>query len=153
MLRDDYSSYRAPGSSGALLDDDGRSSVQAGLAPANDTTVPGEVGTVNVVNPLVTVRQRFQTGYDVDGNPEYGWHDLVVDREAITFESRTENSDSAGLTVVKSTVVFLYPADQPPVRETATVLTSNGYRWQITGLERFPDRLQLELERIEDDGS
>ncbi|QOP66159.1 hypothetical protein SEA_DANIELLEIGNACE_18 [Arthrobacter phage DanielleIgnace] len=149
MLRDDYGAYlNRPGIG---LDDDSRTSVPAGLRPFPDDTVPNDPEVPSTtVNPLVTVRQRYQTGYDFDGNPEYGWHPLVTDAEAIQFVSRTESSDTSGLTVVKSTVTLLYTRDLPDVHETATVTTSDGFLWQVTNVERFPDRLQLALERLVD---
>lgn len=150
MLHDDYKFYRASGT-GIALDDDSRSSVPAGINGIGyGDHVPGSpVTNPTVVNPLVTVRQRYLKGTDEDGNPEYGWHTLFEDREAIRFESRSEVSDSTGLALVKSSVTVLYPADQPLVRETATVLTNDGNRWQVTKVERFPDRLQLDMERID----
>lgn len=151
MLRDDYGArLNRPG---IALDDDSRTSVPAGLRPFPDTTGPNDpVESPNRVNPLVTVRQRYQTGYDFDGNPEFGWNPLVTGVEAIQFDSRHESSDSTGLTVVKSTVTLLYSRDLPNVHETATVTTDDGLLWQVTAVERFPDRLQLEIERLEDRG-
>lgn len=150
MLRDDYNSYYAPGSSGALLDDDGRSSVPTRISDTPGPGVPGADTGGGTVNPSVTVRQRLQAGYDEDGNPEWVWSDVVKDQEAIMFVTRTEVSDAAGFASVKATVAFLYGGMMPMIRETASVTTSDGLIWSIAAAERFPDRYQLDLERIDD---
>jgi hypothetical protein len=150
MLRDDYNSYYAPGSSGSLLDDDGRSSVPTGISDTPGPGVPGEDTGGGTVNPLVTVRQRLQAGYDDDGNANWVWADVVRDQEAIMFTARDEVSNAAGIVTVKATVQFLYGGHMPTIRETASVKTSDGLVWSVAGSERFPDRYQLDLERIDD---
>lgn len=146
-LRDDFDRRRG---AGVRLDDDtlGRMSVPAGLD--DDCADCGDGGAPVSLYPLLTIRERFAAGFDEAGNPKWNWADVVKDQGMIAYEERNEVDDRAGLTVVVATMVFLYPFSSPAIRESATVRTSDGYRWRITGLKRFPDRLQLETERIDD---
>lgn len=151
MLRDDYAGYYAPGTGGVRLDDDVRSAGKTVLAPDVDETVPGSLPAPGPkINPLVTVRERFATGYDEDGNPMWSWADVISDQSAISFEEREEVSDVSNLTVQTATLLILYPYSAPAIRESATVLTDDGRRWDITGITRLPDRLQLKVERLDD---
>lgn len=151
MLRDDYAGYYAPGTGGVRLDDDSRARGVAGLAPDVDETVPGALPAPGTrINPLVTVRERFATGYDDNGNPIWNWADVITAQSAVSFEEREEVSDVSNLSVQTATLLILYPYSAPAIRESATVLTDDGRRWKITGITRLPDRLQLKVERIDD---
>lgn len=151
MLRDDFGSYYTGSCIGTRLDDDSGSSVQIGIG---DGTGSGPDGGAFVppanLYPLLTIRERFAAGYDDDGNPTWTWADVVDGVGMIAYETREEKDDRAGITLVKADMVFLHPFSAPAIRETATVRTSDGHRWSIDGLKRFPDRLQLEVTRIDD---
>lgn len=150
MLRDDYAGYYAPGSGGVRLDDDVRSAGKAVLSPTVDETVPGATVPGVSTNPLVTVRERFGTGYDDDGNVMWSWADVISEKAAISFEESEEVSDAGNTVLQKATLLVLYPYGEPAIRESASVLTNDGRRWSITSIERMPDRLQLKVERIDD---
>lgn len=150
MLRDDYAGYYDTSVRGVRLDDDVRAGGTATLAPVVDESVPGSNKPGPNPYPLVTVRERFATGYDDDGNPMWTWADVISQSSALVFEERTESSDSANMAVETATVMVLYAYGEPPIRESATVLTSDGRRWRIKSLKRMTDRYQLDLERIDD---
>ena len=148
MLRDDYG--RGPVSClGVSLDDDSQSSVPISLDPSDGHTPGVPAGSLY---PTVTVRERVTTGLDDDGNPKWSWIDTVKDVEAIYWVDRTESSDRGEIAVEKADITFLYPKDFPPVRESASVLTSDGKRWSIEKVDRFPDRIQLTVQRIDSYG-
>ena len=150
MLREDYGNYYGTGAcKGVRLDDDSGSSVQVGIGDGTGG-LPGEIPPPANIYPLLTIRERFAAGYDDDGNPAWTWADVVENVPMIAYETREEKDDRAGITLVKAELLFLHPYTAPMIRETATVRTSDGYRWQITGLKRFPDRLQVNATRIDD---
>lgn len=150
MLRDDYAGYYETAARGVRLDDDVRAGGTATLTPTVDATVPGSNLPGPNPYPLVTVRERFATGYDADGNPMWTWADVISESSAILFEERTEASDSGNMAVETAEVMVLYPYGQPVIRESASVLTSDGRRWRIKSMKRMPDRYQLNIERIDD---
>jgi hypothetical protein len=147
MLRDDYASYRA-GGTGVLLDDDGRSSVQTGIGDTQGPIVPGDPNPGAKVGPLVTVRERVSQGFDEDGNPMWGWTDVVADIESIATGDRTEVSDAAGTSTVRGSYTVLYPAEYRDVKESAQV-RAEGFLWNVTKVTRFPDRITLDVERTD----
>jgi hypothetical protein len=114
-----------------------------------DPTVPGSGN----VFPTVTVRERFQIGHDDDGNPQWSWADTIKDASAIYWVDRTEASDKGGITLEKADVTLLYPISKPQILETATVLTSDGKRWDVDKIARFPDRIIITISRVSDDGA
>lgn len=151
MLRDDYN--RGPASSlnggGVRLDDDGRSSVPTGIRDTPGPGVPGETPPpAHSVGPVVTVRERISQGFDDDGNPKWGWQDVVSNVETIAVEDRQEISDNAGSVLVSATVTFLYPDDYAPIRETAQVRLE-GKLWRVVKVIPAPGRTTLKLERNE----
>lgn len=163
-LRDDYS-YLNPGRYGASLSDTSASSVPAvlddlctgGTAGNPNGIGPGsggglEPGGPGSVLPTVTIRERFNTGYDPDGNPMWAWANVVEDAAAIYWVERTEADDRAGLATEKAEVTLLYSISRPQIRETATVLTGDGRRWGISKIDRFPDRIVVSISRVDDDG-
>lgn len=151
MLRDDYASYQTGSGTGTLLDDDGRSSVPAGI---DDTPgpgipgIPGEHVPGGTVGPLVSVRERVSHGFDEDGNPMWGWTDVVTDVEAIAKGDRTEVSDIAGTSTVRGSYTLLYPAEYRDVKESAEV-RAEGFLWRVFKVTRFPDRIMLDVERTD----
>jgi hypothetical protein len=147
MLHDDYARSYPSGGSGILLDDDGRSSVPAGVSDTPGPGVPGAGVPASRVNPLVTVRARVSGGYDDDGNPIWAWTSVVTDVEAILWEDRTEISDKAGTVVTVGTFTVLYPEEFPDIAETAQVL-SDGKLWRIRKVDRATDRITLTVERV-----
>lgn len=147
MLRDDYGRAGSSGS-GIRLDDDGRSSVQSGIGNTPDVGYPSDPGPHSSVGPLVTVRERVTDGFDEDGNPRWAWTDVVTDIEAIAVGDRTEVSDAAGTSTVSGSFTLLYPAEYRDVKESAQVL-SGGKLWDVTKVERFPDRITLHVERTD----
>jgi len=150
MLRDDYANHW-PLTPGVRLDDDSSFAGKVSLSPYADDSVPGSLPDPGTrINPLVTVRERFAVGYDDDGNPAWNWADVISAQSSISFEEREEVSDVGNVSKTTATLLILYPYGAPAIRESATVLTDDGRRWSITGLTRFPDRLQLKVERIDD---
>lgn len=161
-LRDDYS-YLNPGRYGVSLSDTSGSSVPAtldnwcsgGTAENGNGIGPGgptDPGGPGKVLPTVTIRERFNTGYDPDGNPMWAWANVVENAAAIYWVERTEVDDRAGLATEKADVTLLYPISRPQIRETATVLTDDGRRWGISKIDRFPDRIVVSISRVDDDG-
>lgn len=155
MLRDDYAS---PGgypdvSRRVRLSDDSHSAVPAVLGGYEDA-IPGDGSTIthgpDVVFPKITVRGRFSTGYDDDGNPVFAWADVVRDQPALMWEERQEGDERANTSTVTATFTFLYPYSEPEIRESATVLTDDGRRWDVTKLVRAPDRYTATVTRIDD---
>lgn len=147
MLRDDYRNFWPDAGKGLRLDDDTRTAVptRLGYSPV----VPGVPEDNGSVNPTVTIRERYSDGYDEEGNALWGWTPVVAEVHAVQWESRTETSDRTGDAVVVARFTLLYPADYPDVRETA-VVESGGHLWRVTAVERFPDRIGLVAERIDD---
>jgi hypothetical protein len=109
----------------------------------------GTEGPGGSVNPTVTVRERVHAGYDDDGNSMWDWVPVVTDAEAIVWEQRTETSERANTAKVVGDFTILYPAAYASVRESA-VVEALGKQWRVTSVERFPDRIQLVTERIDD---
>lgn len=125
------------------LDDDLRP-VNAGLS--DDPNQPPPVD----VLPRVSIRDREGNGYDDLGNPRWVWVDRVTDASAVMWEQREEVDDRAGTTLIKARTTVLYPPALPPLRETASVRTSDGNVWSVTALDRFPDRVTVQMERVDD---
>ena len=148
-LRDDYGPSPV-NRWGISLDDDSESSVPIELDPAGGHEPQLPPGSMY---PTVTVRERVTTGLDDDGNPMWAWTDSVKDVEAIYWVDRTESSDRGEIAVEKATITVLYPRDFAPIRESASVLTSDGKRWSIEKIDRFPDRCQLSVTRVDSYGS
>ena len=155
MLRDDYA---APGgypdvSRRVRLYDDSRSAVPTVIGGLADAT-PGDGSTITPTHPevfpTITVRGRFSTGYDDDGNPMWSWADVVKDQPALVWEERQEGDERANTSTVTATFTFLYPYSAPEIRESATVLTSDGRRWSVDKLVRAPDRYTATVTRIDD---
>lgn len=109
----------------------------------------GTGGPGGSVNPTVTVRERVHAGYDDDGNSLWDWVPVVEDVEAVTWFQRTETSDRANTAKVVGDFTVLYPKQFADVRESA-VVESAGKIWRVTSVERFPDRIRLLTERIDD---
>lgn len=146
-LRDDFRGY--PRVRVRLDDDSYPSAVPTRLDDDCADCGGGELP-ADSIYPLLTIRERFSSGFDEDGNPMWMWADVVKDKSMISFETRTEKDDRAGITEVVADMVFLYPFSEPLIRESATVRTSDGYGWRITKIVRFPDRLQVTGNRIDD---
>lgn len=106
-------------------------------------------GTVTtVVNPTVTVKARVRTGYDEDGTPTFEWT-TILQAEAIVWVARKEFDTAAGFTMVKASVVVPWDGTAE-VSETALVTMDDGSRWRVTGgVEKWSDRLGMELERLD----
>lgn len=100
------------------------------------------------VNPTLTVRRRWRTGYDEDGNPEFDWADVVTG-VAILWEERTELDDVAGVTHIVARTVILYDGDEEVV-ETSIVESSHGGLFRVLSVAQTPDRIEMKLERLED---
>lgn len=149
ILRDDH----RPGSTGLL----GTGGVVLGL---DDDQVPFWTPTALMddpnpkpgvdVLPRLSVRDRETLGYDEGGNPTWTWVDRVTDVPAVKWTQRTEVDERAGMTLLRARVTLAYPSTLPPVRETASVRTSDGEVWSVTNIERYPDRLTMLMERIDD---
>lgn len=165
-IRDDYpaSSFNRYGRSSidlsassvpAALDEDGVTTGNGiGMGGGVIVAPPGttDPGYGNVF-PTVTVRERFTIGHDDDGNPQWSWADTIKDAQAIFWADRTEASDRGGITLEKADVTLLYPISKPQILETATVRTSDGKRWDVDKVERFPDRIIISMSRVSDDGA
>lgn len=129
------------------------SSMSVPVALDDDCGVTVECGVVSstVVDstlPMLALRVRSHDGYDSDGNPVFTWNDLVTAR-SVVWEQRTEVDDVSGLTlVVARTIVPLAGSDD--VRETLVVWDEAGARWRCSAVDRYPERLELLLERVDE---
>lgn len=146
ILRDDFPTYQ-PANPGLALDEDSRSSVPAILEGSTDV-IPGTPRPSGEVYPLVTVRERFSTGRNDDGDLLYSWADTVKDASMIFSETREEVNDKSGLTMIRATMSILYARSAPAVSESSTLHTSDGHSWSVLSVERLPDRLVFTAERI-----
>ncbi len=100
--------------------------------------------------PRITVRDRVSQGMDALGNPTWAWADRVVDAPTTMWVQREERDDRAGVTRVRARVGFLYPTDVPALRETARAKTDDGHQWTVSEIERWPGRVEMTMERVDD---
>ena len=113
---------------------------------ADCTVVP--TTTTTEVNPTVTIKVRVRTGYDEDGTPTFEWTTLLTET-AVVWVMREEFDAEAGFTLVRAQMIVPY-ASETQVPETATVSLDDGTRWRIVGgVQQWPDRLGLEVERLD----
>jgi hypothetical protein len=145
ILRDDpWSGGPTPDDVTVVLDDD-LATVTAGL---DDD--PGAPWSDVVVGPTLSVKDRVAAGLDDDDNPMWTWVERAVDVGTIMWEQRTETDRRSGMTKVLAKTSFLYPVDDPDVRETASARTDDGLVWSIRSVTRIGGVLTLEMERIDD---
>lgn len=93
-------------------------------------------------HPTVVVKQRGPVGYDVHGNPEFGWETLV-EGTAVVWSDRKERDDVSGKTLVVGRLVVLYDGEAP-VDETAVVEHEWKGTFAVESVLRVGNRLEFE---------
>jgi hypothetical protein len=120
-----------------VLDDDARC-----CGPSTGYAAPGVYGAVEL-----TVLKRLRSGWSAEGNPLFGWQ-LLVAGAAVLVEERSEFDADSGLTSVTATATVPYVGEDV-VRETIVVRASDGREWRVTEVQQYPDRLELTMDRID----
>jgi hypothetical protein len=100
--------------------------------------------------PVLTLLVRSRSGYDDDGVPEYEWSPLLSE-VATLYTARLETSDPSGETYIVARAVVLYSGDEQ-VPETSMVTTSYGDLFRVTKVTQTPDRIELEMDQVVNDG-
>lgn len=102
------------------------------------------------VNPLISMKDRRADGFDAEGNPRWKWESRLDGVQAVTWQQREERDDRAGVTLVRVQATVLYPVGEPNVRETAMCRTEDGNIWSVKAIARHPDRLVIDMQRVDD---
>lgn len=150
ILRDDFIQYTPP-NPGLALDEDFGSSVPAALTPTDGGPIPGTPRPLpgTDIYPLLTVRERFSTGRNDDGDLVYSWAEVIKDASMIYSETRREVNDKSGLTEVEATMSILYSPSAPAMTASVTLRTSDGKAWTVSNVERPAGRLIFTAHRTE----
>lgn len=133
------------------LDDDcGATTYCDGVAVASDGTSPVISGN-SIVGylPTLALVQRVRSAIDEDGIPVFDWAELQSGK-AIMYEKRDEWDAEVGATVVRARMMLSNTEDVTMVPETAVVLedTDPVVAWNVQSSTVFPDRIELEAQRI-----
>ena len=132
VLRD---GFRSPVGGRAVLRDD-RDPPPAGVVEGNDRL-------------LVTfsIRARTPVGEDDDGNPKFGWAEILR-QIALRWEKRTETDAESGATYVRGELLIANPDDLTITESAMAVDVETEEAWRILSVHDHPESTRMTVERI-----
>lgn len=139
--------YPSPGGWGVALDDDSASEVQLLFtAGGSVTSDPYDLVESLWATKTITVKARQLIGYDLMGNPRYGWTTVAEGATIMAGEQHEELDDAAGSVKVVAEVAIVYSVDDVDISETAVASMSDGSMWRVVSAVRRGPRYMLKLE-------